>query len=110
MKRSLKLVLGILIGSCVLATGATPSSPTHSSPTSALFVPCPAHLVAPYGGTNGWSTVNVQANFARALVTPAKVMVCQYRFGSGRPFFGIQKPCPAGSTCTPRRNGFLILP
>ena len=114
MKRSLKLVLaillGILIASCALVTGATPSSPVHSSPTPALVVLCPAHLVAPYGGTNGWSTVNVQANFARALVTPAKKMVCQYRFGAGKPFFGIEKPCPAGSTCTPRPNGFLITP
>ena len=110
MKRRLKLVLVILIGSCALVTGATPSSRSHSSPTPALVVLCPPHLVAPYGGTDGWSTVNVQANFARALVTPAKKMVCQYRFGSGRPFFGIEKPCPAGSTCTPRRNGFLITP
>ena len=110
MKRSLKLVLGILIGSCALVTGATPSSPGHSSPTPALVVLCPKHLVAPYGGTDGWSTVNVQANFARSLVTPAKKMVCQYRFGSGKPFFGIEKPCPAGSTCTPRRNGFLVTP
>jgi hypothetical protein len=110
MKRSLKLVLGILIGSCALVSGATPSSRVHSSPTPALVVLCPAHLVAPYGGTDGWSTVNVQANFARSLVTPAKMMVCQYRFGSGKPFFGIQKPCPAGSICTPRRNGFLVTP
>ena len=110
MKRSLKLVLGMLIGSCALVTAATPPSRTHSSPTPALVVLCPAHLVAPYGGTDGWSTVNVQANFARALVTPAKKMVCQYRFGSGTPFFGIEKPCPAGSTCTPRPKGFLITP
>ena len=115
MKRSLKLALAILIGSCALVAVATPfsrvhSSPGHSSPSPALVVLCPPHLVAPYGGTDGWSTVNVQANFARALVTPAKKMVCQYRFGSGRPFFGIEKPCPAGSTCTPRRNGFLVTP
>ena len=114
MKRRLKLVLaillGILIASCALVTGATPASRVHSSPTPALVVLCPKHLVAPYGGTDGWSTVNVQANFARALVTPARKMVCQYRFGSGRPFFGIEKPCPVGSTCTPRPNGFLITP
>jgi hypothetical protein len=108
MKRSLKLVLGILIGSCTLLAGAT--SRGHSSPTQPLFIPCPTHLIAPYGGTDGWSTVNVQANFARALVTPAKVMVCQYRFGLGKPFFGIQKPCPAGSRCIPVRNGFRVLP
>jgi len=110
MKRRLKLVLAILIGSFALVTGVTPSSRVHSSPTPALVVLCPPHLVAPYGGTDGWSTVNVQANFARALVTPAKKMVCQYRFGSGRPFFGIEKPCPAGSTCTARPKGFLITP
>ena len=110
MNRSLRLVLGILIGSFALLAGATPSSRGHSSPTPASFVPCPTHLIAPYGGTDGWSTVNVQANFARALVTPAKMMVCQYRFGSGAPFFGIQKACPAGSRCIPVRNGFRILP
>ena len=114
MNRRLKLVLaillGILIASCALVTGATPASRVHSSPTPALVVLCPKHLVAPYGGTDGWSTVNVQANFARSLVTPAKKMVCQYRFGSGVPFFGIEKPCPVGSTCTPRPNGFLITP
>jgi hypothetical protein len=110
MKRSLKLVLGLLIASCVWAAGATPPSRVHSSPTPALVLLCPPTLVAPYGGTAGWSTVNVQANFVRARVTPAKKMVCQYRFGLGQPFFGIEKPCPAGSICTPRRNGFLITP
>lgn len=110
MKRSLKFVLCILVGTCALVAGATPPSRVHSSPAPALVLLCPPNLVAPYGGTAGWSTVNVQANFARALVTPAKVMVCQYRFGSGKPFFGIQKPCPSGSVCTPRRNGFLITP
>ena len=110
MNRSLKLVLSILIGSCALVTGATPPSRVQSSPSPALVVLCPTPLVAPYGGTAGWSTVNVQANFARALVTPAKKMVCQYRFGSGKPFFGIEKPCPAGSICTPRPNGFLVTP
>jgi len=110
MKRRLKLVLGILIGSCALVTGATPSSRVHSSPSPALLVLCPPHLVAPYGGTDGWSTVNVQANFARSLVTPTRKMVCQYRFGTGRPFFGIEKPCPVGSTCVPRPKGFLITP
>jgi hypothetical protein len=110
MKRSLKLVLGIVIASCALVTAATPPSRVHSSPTPALVVLCPKHLVAPYGGTDGWSTRNVQANFARSLVTPANKMVCQYRFGSGAPFFGIEKPCPAGSTCTARPKGFLVTP
>jgi hypothetical protein len=110
MKRSLKFVLSILIGSCALVTAATPPSRVHSSPTPALLVLCPATLVAPYGGTDGWSSVKVQANFARAVVTPAKKMVCQYRFGTGRPFFGVEKPCPAGSTCVARPKGFLVTP
>ena len=105
-----KLALTILIGICALFAGAAPASRGNASPASPLFVPCPAHLVAPYGGMDGWSSINVQANFARALMAPGRKMTCQYRFGSGAPFFGIQKTCPAGSTCIVRRNGFLIVP
>jgi len=110
MKRISKLVLSILIGSCALLSGATHSSLGHSSPAPATFVPCPTHLIAPYGGTDGWSTINVQANFARALISPDKKMTCQYRFGTGAPAFGIQKPCPPGSRCIPVRNGFRVIP
>lgn len=110
MKRTLKLVLGLLIATCTLMAGATTSSRGHASPAQALFVPCPTHLVAPYGGMDGWSTINVQANFARAVLSPTKLMTCQYRFGSGAIFFGIQKPCPPGARCIPVRNGFRVIP
>jgi hypothetical protein len=110
MKRSVKLIFGVLIAGCaLLATAAGPSS-GKANPAPALVVLCPAHLVAPYGGTDGWSTVNVQANFARAVMAPGKIMTCQYRFGSGAIFFGIQKPCPAGSTCVAVAKGFRITP
>jgi hypothetical protein len=37
-------------------------------------------------------------------------MTCQYGFGAApRPFFGIQKPCPAGYRCIPDRAGFRIV-
>ncbi len=110
MKRSLKLTFTILIGICALLASATGYTRAHSSPAQASFIPCPTHLIAPYGGTDGWSTIQVQANFARALVTPTRMMTCQYRFGTGRPFFGIQKPCPAGSRCIAVRRGFRVIP
>ena len=110
MKRSLKLVLAVLVGTGALLAGATNASRGDSAPAPASFEACPTHLVAPYGGTDGWSTVNVQANFARAVVAPGRIMTCQYRFGSGAVFFGIQKPCPTGSTCTARPKGFLVTP
>lgn len=110
MKRSLKLVLAVLVGTGALLAGATNASRGHSAPAPASFEACPTHLIAPYGGTDGWSTVNVQANFARAVVAPGRIMTCQYRFGSGPVFFGIQKPCPAGSRCIAVVNGFRIVP
>jgi hypothetical protein len=110
MKRSLKLVLSTLIGGCIFLAGATASSTSHASPAQVAFEACPTHLIAPYGGTDGWSTINVQANFARAVVTPARMMACQYRFGSGAIFFGIQKRCPLGARCIPTKNGFRIVP
>lgn len=109
MNTALKLILGVSILGCALLVASFGTSRGKAA-APALFVPCPAHLIAPYGGTDGWSTVNVQANFARALMAPGKKMTCQYRFGSGAIFFGIQKPCPAGSVCVVRRNGFLITP
>lgn len=109
MNTTLKLVLGISIMSCVLLAGATTTS-RGSSPPQAAFIACPTHLIAPYGGMDGWSTINVQANFARAVLSPTKMMTCQYRFGSGQIFFGIQKPCPVGSRCIAVKNGFRILP
>lgn len=108
MNRTLKLIFCLLIGGCALLA-AVPGSSRGEAAQSPLFVPCPANLVAPYGGTDGWSSINVQANFARALMAGNK-MTCQYRFGSGSIFFGIQKTCPAGSKCVARRNGFLITP
>ncbi len=110
MKRTLHLVLVILILGCALPAGAKTFSRGKASPNQVAFMTCPTHLIAPYGGMDGWSTINVQANFARALMSPTRMMTCQYRFGTGRPFFGIQKPCPPGARCIPVRNGFRILP
>src|ERR1700682_6032311 len=110
MKRSAKLAFGIVIVVAALLAGATQSSSRNASTSPDSFVPCPPHLVAPYGGMGGWSTVNVQANFAHALVTPQGMMVCQYRFGAGAPFFGIEKPCPKGSRCIAERDGFRVRP
>jgi hypothetical protein len=110
MNRIVKLIFSVLIAGCaLLATAAGPSS-GKATPSQALVVPCPAHLIAPYGGTDGWSTINVQANFARAVIGPDKKMTCQYRFGRGQIFFGIQKDCPAGSTCVAVAKGFRITP
>jgi hypothetical protein len=107
MKKTAMLMIGLLMAVGVMFAGATPSSSGNASADPDSFVPCPAHLVAPYGSA-GWSTVNVQANFAHALVTPQGVMVCQYRFGGGATFFGIEKPCPAGARCLAERDGFRI--
>jgi predicted metal-binding transcription factor (methanogenesis marker protein 9) len=109
MNRTLTIVFGILLIGGGLLVAALGSSRGKAA-AAASFVPCPAHLVAPYGGTDGWSTINVQANFARALMAPGNKMTCQYRFGSGSVFFGIQKPCPVGSLCVAVRNGFRITP
>ncbi len=110
MKRSAKVAFAILIAVGAVLAGASQSSSRNATVNPDSFVPCPPHLIAPYGGISGWSTVNVQANFARALVTPQGLMVCQYRFGSGAPFFGIEKPCPAGSRCIAERDGFRVHP
>ncbi len=106
MKKTAILVTGLLMAVGVMFAGTAASSSGSAFANPDSFIPCPPHLVAPYGGSGGWSTVNVQANFARALVTPARVMVCQYRFGNGAPFFGIEKPCPAGARCIAERDGF----
>jgi hypothetical protein len=107
MKKTATLVIGLLMAVGVMFARATPSSSGNALANPDSFVTCPSHLVAPYGG-GGWSTINVQANFAHALVTPQGVMVCQYRFGSGAAFFGIEKPCPAGARCIPERDGFRV--
>jgi hypothetical protein len=108
MKKTAMLVLGLLMAVGVMFAGATPSLSGNALAEPDSFIPCPAHLVAPYG-SNGWSTVNVQANFTHALVTPQGLMVCQYRFGSGAAFFGIERACPAGSRCTAERDGFRVV-
>ena len=108
MKKTAILVIGLLMAVGVMFAGATPSSSGNALANPDSFIPCPPHLVAPYGGSGGWSTVNVQANFAHALVTPAHIMVCQYYFGSGATFFGIEKPCPAGLRCVAERDGFRV--
>jgi hypothetical protein len=112
MKKQITLVLGLLIVLGVFFTASTRSSSGFAS-AQTNFVPCPANLVAPYGG-NGWSTIQVQANFAKAIVTPQGLMTCQYGFGGPnpkpRPFFGVSKPCPAGKHCVVQGNGFRITP
>jgi hypothetical protein len=108
MKKTAMLAIGLLMAVGVMFAGATPSSSGNAAASPDSFIPCPAHLVAPYGGSGGWSAVNVQANFAHALVTPTGMMVCQYRFGSGAPFFGIEKPCPGQARCIPERDGFRV--
>lgn len=71
MNRRLIIVFGVLIvGGALLAESVGSSRGKAAAP--ALFVPCSPHLIAPYGGTDGWSTVNVQANFARAIMAPGK--------------------------------------
>ena len=108
MKKTAMLVIGLLMTVGVMFAGAPPSSNGNAAAAPDSFIPCPPHLVAPYGG-NGWSTVNVQANFAHAMVTPQRIMVCQYRFGSGATFFGIEKPCPPRARCIAERDGFRII-
>ena len=108
MKKSAMVILGLVMVVGVMVAGATRPASGNVAADPDSFVPCPAHLIAPYGGSGGWSTINVQANFANALVTPQGIMVCQYRFGSGATFFGIEKPCPAGSRCIAERDGFRV--
>jgi hypothetical protein len=108
MKKTAMLVIGLLMAVGVMFAGAIPSLSGNAAAHPDSFIPCPAHLVAPYGGSGGWSTVNVQANFAHALVTPQRLMVCQYRFGSGATFFGIERPCPVGSRCIAEPDGFRV--
>jgi hypothetical protein len=112
MKKKMTLMLGLLIVLSVVFTVSTRSSSGYAS-AQARFVQCPANLVAPYGG-NGWSTIQVQANFAKAVVTPQGLMTCQYGFGGPnpkpKPFFGVSQPCPAGMHCVVQGNGFRITP
>jgi hypothetical protein len=113
MRKQITLMLGLLIVLGVFFTASTRSSSGYASPQT-RFVPCPANLVAPYGGSDGWSTIQVQANFAKAIVTPQGLMTCQYGFGGPnpkpKPFFGVSKPCPAGMHCVVQGNGFRIIP
>jgi hypothetical protein len=112
MKKHMTLVAGLLIVLGAFLTASTGSS-NGLAAGQARFVACPASLVAPYGG-NGWSTIQVQANFAKAVVTPQGLMTCQYGFGGPnpkpKPFFGVSQPCPAGMHCTVSGNGFKITP
>jgi hypothetical protein len=111
MRKQVTLMLGLLIVLGVFFAASTKSSTGYASP-QARFIPCPANLVAPYGGSDGWSTIQVQANFAKAIVTPQGLMTCQYGFGGPKPkpFFGVSKPCPAGMHCVVQGNGFRITP
>jgi hypothetical protein len=110
MKKIAKLTFGLFVIAGALFLGANHSASINAAVTPDSFIACPTHLIAPYGGSGGWSSVNVQANFAKALVTPQRVMVCQYRFGAGAPFFGIEMPCPAGKHCVAAPKGFHVTP
>lgn len=113
MKKKITLMLGLLIVLSVVVVVSTRSSSGYAA-AQARFIPCPANLIAPYGGSDGWSTIQVQANFAKAVVTPQGLMTCQYGFGGPipkpKPFFGVSKPCPAGMHCVVKGNGFSITP
>ena len=111
MNKPARLALGVLIAVGILLTTASPSLSDPASAAQANFVKCPPHLVAPYGGDDGWSSITVQANFVRAVMAPKGLMTCQYGFGKHpTPFFGIQKPCPPGFRCVAVRGGFRVLP
>ncbi len=77
-----------------------------------MALPCPKSVSATYGGVDGWSTVVVQANFARALLAGTNGrLTCQYGFGTNpEPVFGLQRPCPKGLLCVVKGNGFRLLP
>jgi hypothetical protein len=110
MKKIAKLTCGLFVIAGALFVGVNHSASGNAAMAPASFVACPPHLIAPYGGSGGWSSVNVQANFAKALVKPNQVMVCWYRFGSGAPFFGLEMPCPAGKHCAAEHAGFRVTP
>jgi hypothetical protein len=112
MKKSAKLAFGLFIVISTLFAAATQSPNRNALASQDQFISCPASLVAPYGGSDGWSTIQVQANFAHALVSPQGLMTCQYGFGAQpvKPFFGIQKRCPQGFQCVAERNGFGVRP
>jgi hypothetical protein len=113
MKKYTTLMLGLFIVVSVSLATSTRSVSGYAAAQPGNFVACPAFLVAPFGG-NGWSTIQVQANFAAAIVTPQGLMTCQYGFGGPipkpKPFFGVSKPCPAGFRCVAERNGFRLRP
>ena len=112
MKKRVMPAFGILIAVGLLLMVVAKSSGSNAAASAApdQIIKCPASLVAPYGG-NGWSTIQVQANFAAAVVTPQGVMTCQYGFGQQpNPFFGIQKRCPPGHRCVVQGNGFRVTP
>jgi hypothetical protein len=113
MKKRVMLAFGILIAVGLLLMVVAKSSGGNASASAApdQIIKCPASLVAPYGG-NGWSTIQVQANFAAAAVTPQGLMTCQYGFTSPTPtpFFGIQRRCPPRHKCVVEGNGFRITP
>lgn len=110
MKVHTKLGLGLLIAAALLFATASQSSDGNAATPQQNFIECPASLIAPYGGSGGWSTIQLQANFAKAVMDGTK-MTCQYGFGANpKPVFGIQKPCPAGLKCVPFKNGFKLTP
>lgn len=112
MKKRAMLAFAILIAVGLLLMTVTKSSGSDASApaTPDQIIKCPVSLVAPYGG-NGWTTIQVQANFAAAVVSPQGLMTCQYGFGQQpAPFFGIQRRCPPGHRCVVEGNGFRVTP
>ena len=111
MNKHAKLAIGTFVAVGLLLLLAAQSRSINASAAPDNFVGCPPHLIAPYGGGGGWSSIQVQANFAAAVVTQQNLMVCQYGFGQHpRPFFGIEKPCPSGFRCIAERDGFRLTP
>ena len=75
------------------------------------MIPCPPVVVAPFGGFDGWSQIQVGANSVRAFVAPNGLLTCQYGLGRNpEPIFGIQRPCPNGQRCRAQGHGFLVTP
>ena len=79
MKKCVKQACGLCVSVGMLLTAIIlPSDNATAAPGQSIA--CPASLSAPYGGNDGWSSIQVQANFADALVSEG-LMTCQYGFG-----------------------------
>ena len=79
MKIAVMLTVSMLLFAGGLFWGVR--GPAAQSETT---IPCPRAVDAPFGGFDGWSQIEVQANFARALVARNGLLTCQYGFGKRR--------------------------